>query len=118
MNTTNFRLHDIEFDPETGDFFYLGHFVNNSEDFHFISSFSNTGVERYSRVYANHSVHNSLVYSLELWELYYLIDANPLILVKTNHSSGEHYNSYQLTNSSIENSYGDCSLSRDESALF
>ena len=117
-NSSDFRLHDIEFDSNTGDFFYLGHFVNDSTNFHFISSFSNTGVERWSKVYASHSVHNSLEYSLIHETLYYLTDTSPPILMRVNSPSGAHLNSYQLADSSIMNNYGDCSLSGDEVALF
>ena len=110
-------MHDIEFDSETGDYFYLGH-VNTSSDFHFISRLNYTGEHKWGKVFSNHSAYNSLEYSPTYQTLYYLTDVSPLILMKVNSSNGEHIYSYQLASSYIEDTYGDCSLSGDELAMF
>ena len=117
-DTINFKLHDIEFDSGSDEYFYLGHFVNDSTNFHFISRFNNIGVEGWSTVFPSHSVHNTLEYSPANETLYYLTDASPPVLMKVNSTTGAHITSHTLTDSSIESNYGDCSLSGDEAALF
>ena len=116
-STRYFRLHDIEYDPETGDYFYLGYFYL-SINFHFISRFNYTGEHRWGKVFTNYSAYNTLEYSPTYQTLYYLIDTRPLTLMKVNSSSGEHIFSYRLPTSYNYDDYGDCSLSRDELAMF
>ena len=116
--SSDFTLHDIEFDSGTDEYFYLGHFVDNSDNFHFISKFNNIGDQVWSKLYANHSVQNSLEYAPVNGALYYLTDANPPVLMRVSSSDGTSISSYQLTDSSIVNNYGGCSLSGDELALF
>ena len=117
MNTTNFRLHDIEFDPETGDFFYLGH-LYDTEESHFISRLDYKGDVIWGKKFNDYSVNNTLEYSPTYETLYYLIDANPTILTKIDSTDGANINLHQLESVTIVDNYGDCSLSGDELALF
>ena len=116
------RMHDIEYDSENDEYFYLGHYYSPYYS-HFISKRDSAGNHIWGKAYDRsgrlNSSHNTLQYSPTYQTLYYTLHTQPNGLVKVNSTNGDIQNIYQLTGLNHDNWWKiHCSLSNDELAYF
>ena len=115
----------MEYDSETGDYFYLG-FINRSSNdhVHYIWRIDYAGNLNWSKAYAGsgnyfYSVVDTLQYSASNHELYYLLLINPHYVVRVNSSSGNYLGRYKINGNSLYGWHSSkCKLSNDGLAYF
>ena len=105
INSTRLVLQNMEYDSETGDYFYGGFFVisryhhpyfiwrmNFSGDMIWINAYFTRSYEYINR--------DTLQYSPTNQELYFIYRAFPQLMVRVNSSSGDLLGKYQISGSS------------------
>ena len=120
-NSTNWRIQDIEYDANTGDFFYTSYIYQS--DLHFVSRTDYIGnlvwYKAYSTDVSMFSNHHTLQYSATNQTLYYTLNSIPMALIKVNSSNGDVLNSYQVPGTPQTSGWSNrCRLSKDEVVIF
>ena len=99
--TSETKLYDMEYDLDTGDFFYLGEVFPS----YYVSRVNYLGNINWIKTFTNIPAIYSLMYSAINEQVYHTFYSNSFTLVRINSTDGTHIQAHQVTSSLSQNDF-------------